>query len=1743
MTLSPIRKTTLLHSCAGAALLASLAFASGSASAQGINATGTVVQGSAQIDNMVPGTTLVTVDTQDTVIDWDPDIDPTLGVAETFLPFGNTAIFQNGSNNTNFAVLNRIMPGPGGNPALFQGLVQAFLNDLVTGAQTPGGFVAFYSPTGIIVGPTGRFEVPQLMLTTQAVDISTISNFANGTGAILLNGNTGSIDLQAGSTFVGTPEDSFLIVASPQINMAGDAFYNGSIAYVASTSVQMTHSSGLFDIIIVGGVGGGQVITHTGSSGGPSSTGAGDEHVIYGVTQGAIGGGGVSMLFSGNLGFQPAASAAVVNGDIILSANYNVFGRTVDGDDNRQGADSFFDGRSQVPGVSGDILLEGITATSNFLAIASDQVNLDATGASSSFSADLSLVGRTQAVINAANGNDVTVDGDLFVSARNYGLITQGNIGIDATGGFASVRAGVDSGIIVLGETMVAASALPGFDFFTNTAGAGTGGQAQILAEGGFIDLQGNVRMESYARFDPGAFSFPPSGYGAMQGGQVQFLATEDGGLNTLGSLTIDASAEGPSIDAADASLASNVTGGNITVGVGTNSGSVSIAGDVSASANANILTQAFATGTGPFANGGTVNFSVIDLGTLTMGGNVSGTANAFIGAITGGGSAGSASGGSAVLSAIGGDIDITGSLSLAALGQGGDGEIGGDAFGGDANILVNNGNVSIGGTTSASADSTGGTGASDGGNGNGGNASIVVSGGSLTTTGQTTVSASGSGALGAAGGDGTGGIGFLGVDNGGTWTANGIFANTNGFAAPGQDGDGGFAAGGELSIFLGNGGTLNLTGFSNFSSTGAAAGGDTTSGDGVSAAGGSVSLTVDNATLNGATATLDMIASATGGAVDTAGFTGGSASGGDVSIAIQNGGTASLNLLGVESRGTGGNGVDGSSGGGADGGSVDVLVDGTGSDLTTADDFIITTRADGGDTTSAGINGGTADGGTIGVSVSNGANVDIGGQFDGRTSALGGVGPQGGDAFGGSATFTATDSNVTIGDDFSLQSDAGSGFDPSGTGAGGNATGGDASLLIDNSTFTASNSTGALDADAIAGGSAGAGVGGDATGGTTLVDISNGSVVDLGVDFGLFALAVTGGSNGGDGGDGIGGDNRMLISGGSDVTVGQLIYETTVTGNNGATGGNATGGSNLLDISGSDFTSNELIMFAAVVTRPDNAVGTGGSAIVRLSDGAQASFGDTYLEAFAEAVGANATSNSGSIIIETVGGGLPSFATFGSTEFFNDALGGVTNTAGLIQVNAVNGELDFTELLITNLGNVANATPSQITADNGAVRIVDLLDFVSFGDIVFTYANDGTILGGVGPDSLTALFNVTATDGTIFIDGDSTIIRSFGAQTLNLTSDDIEVGADTRFGGNDVNLTSTDTDNAALIGGTTAGAGYTLLADEAVAIDGINLTILLPGVTSATVDAVVDDVTFLGSGGQRFANINLFVDGSLDIIGALNFSSLLSGDTLNIAVEQNVRIVLPTGSINLDDGGSGIAGDLLISGTSFAAADPGLLATIAADPADPTIAAALLDDGGAAAASSYISAGRVEISMLDYIFGQNTGANGVYGGITVGGGGLLITQQTGAPALLNVIAFGLRDDGTGQLTNSDFFFVVEYATDLAGTYFADATFNNCVIVTQTCPTTPVDPVDPVIDIPITNQILVEQPVRPKQNIEEGAMTDSQFGFDFPSLLDAPLISEDEVIRDPVTSGTDSAVHALGLIPDEEREEEEEGAE
>jgi len=211
----PLRnRSRLMLGCGSAALALALVLTPDRAAAQGIQASGSIVTGSAEINIVDSTTTQVDILSPTAVIDWSPIIDSN-GVAFDFLRTGATAIFR-AAQGDNFAVLNRILPSPNNNIAVLNGNVIGQVRD-GTGAFVSGGFVAFYSPTGILVGDTASFDVGSLLLTTLDTTASSFESFTSG-GTLTLSGQPGStarVQINQGAQITATRENSFFAVVRP----------------------------------------------------------------------------------------------------------------------------------------------------------------------------------------------------------------------------------------------------------------------------------------------------------------------------------------------------------------------------------------------------------------------------------------------------------------------------------------------------------------------------------------------------------------------------------------------------------------------------------------------------------------------------------------------------------------------------------------------------------------------------------------------------------------------------------------------------------------------------------------------------------------------------------------------------------------------------------------------------------------------------------------------------------------------------------------------------------------------------------------------------------------------------------------------------------------------------------------------------------------------------------------------------------------------------------------------------------------------------------------------------------------------------------------------------------------------------------------------------------------------------------------------------------------------------------------
>ncbi|MEO7826177.1 MAG: hypothetical protein ABIR60_03475, partial [Allosphingosinicella sp.] len=463
-----------------------------------------------------PNTETITLDSASTIINWDPTDKVGLGTID-FLPAGNTAIFQNGPNNPNFNVLNRIVPLDPTRAIALNGTVISQLKSV--NGTVRGGTVVFYSPGGILIGSKAVIDVGSLLLTTIAPEIVNSGEFFVANRYNLNTSDPASfITVQQGATIKALEQNSYIALASPKILQQGNVQVNGAAAYVAAEKVALTINNGLFDIAVETGSSSAlNTLIHEGTTGGPASTGAGDNHRIYMVA--VPKNSAITALLSGSAGFDPAADASIVNGEIVLSAGRDVV------------TDAFVD-KPKLPPSSFEILSGAYSssirgsATADFLAGRSG--NLTVAG-------NLKLQGDAHAQL-IANSTAAVVNGDLQLRSDKFiGDVPLGGT-LDAGAGEAAILASGDALVRVTGNALLSASAQGGFDGVANLAGTGTGGTARISAAGGLVDILGNLDVAADGQAGTG--STAPAA-GTSGAGGTASLAALTGGQIVVGGTTL----------------------------------------------------------------------------------------------------------------------------------------------------------------------------------------------------------------------------------------------------------------------------------------------------------------------------------------------------------------------------------------------------------------------------------------------------------------------------------------------------------------------------------------------------------------------------------------------------------------------------------------------------------------------------------------------------------------------------------------------------------------------------------------------------------------------------------------------------------------------------------------------------------------------------------------------------------------------------------------------------------------------------------------------------------------------------------------------------------------------------------------------------------------------------------------------------------------------------------------------------
>lgn len=423
----------------------------------------TVVSGTVTIGR-TPLKDTITVASAQAVINWNPETGPLpLPPSPTpinFLPNGREAVFQGATLGQDFVVLNRILPSTN-RPISINGTVTSQIVTGFGGGPPPvatygrGGSVWFYSPGGIIAGPTSVFNVGNLILT--ANDIDAVGGLFSGAGAIRFRagaGSTSAVTVQPGAQINLTNASSYLAIVAPQVSMGGTATVNGSAAYVAAEQVDMTINGGFFSIAFLVGTDVANALTHSGTTTGPAGNGTIAMAAMPKNTA-------ITMLVGGTVGYTPAATAALQNGTVVLSAGQGLVFGTI----------------AQNPSITAANLNIGS-------GLFRSQVNAQATnivaaptgGVPLNFTSHANLTGLTSAQLRVDAGQSVTVGGNLnLVSAR---------VGI---GGTASVTVN-DGTLAVTGQTLINTNAV-GLDNPPGTGGNAVGGQSLLTVNGGTVTL------------------------------------------------------------------------------------------------------------------------------------------------------------------------------------------------------------------------------------------------------------------------------------------------------------------------------------------------------------------------------------------------------------------------------------------------------------------------------------------------------------------------------------------------------------------------------------------------------------------------------------------------------------------------------------------------------------------------------------------------------------------------------------------------------------------------------------------------------------------------------------------------------------------------------------------------------------------------------------------------------------------------------------------------------------------------------------------------------------------------------------------------------------------------------------------------------------------------------------------------------------------------------------------------------
>ncbi len=1482
--------------------------------------TPTVVTGIASItQGLTPNTDQIGINSTQVVINWLPNDVKIGGGAIDFLPVGSTALFAPAATKlagapTNYTVFNRILPVDPTRAVQFNGTVQSRLQTIGFSGQptlTPGGTVWFYSPGGIIAGPTAVFDIGSLVLTSN--DIDTTGGLLGPGGQIRFRGAAGglsAVSIAAGAQIKSTVAGSYVALVAPRVVQAGTINVTGSTALVAAEQADVTINNGLFDIAFLVGTSDANGVVHSGTTGGPAATATDPNHGVYlaAMPKNTA----ITMLVGGNLGFG-AVSAGVVNNAVVLSSGVDLVAGAPAGTAATPTALGTININANITGAA-TLFSSGVLARSTGTVIADPNV----VGGSITFAGPAILAGDVAASVNASQGSTIVAQGNLSLDASSL-VGAGGNTSLSAT--FNPGLAGTQSRVTVAGNLLLNSSA-------TAKGTPSLGGNATISDNNGVISVAGATTLMTDA---------------------IGFSALDNNGDGTGGRAMITTNgAQSSLLFNADVLVSANGVGGTSAPNLGVP-----------------LLAGAGNGGTAQFSNGGgTVTFA--NKANLSLSASGLGGIGHMGNALTAAGTGGTGTGGLAAANFARGQTNFN-AIAVSATGIGGAGApggnfgppgIGGSGVGGQASLIVPaNGGTATGTSATLTASGIGGLGSfstiansgSAGGSGRGGVFNVLIAGGAFTTTLGFAANADGVGGdaggtngvanVGGVGGSGIGGAGLVTLSGGlfsvgGATLSAGAFGGNGGFGR-GNGGAGGAASGGALTLT--DSGGNNALGAISFSSTavGGAGGGAVTGsgGGGGDAVGGSGAIAF---TATETIGSLVIDASLAGGAGGTGGLNGAGGAGGGAQSkgAVQVSATnatvtiGGVTLVSQANGGLGGNGVTAAgNGGNAQAGTSQILANSGATIITTGLTINASALGGGGGsgfasnfTAGAGGAGGNGIGGTAALILNSGAvTLNTNAPFA-DTLVASGAGGAGG--LGGIGT---CDCSGTIDNGVGGAGGAGGG------GTGGNATvrlsGATAALALNNPLIVSAAGIGGLGSDGGANGklattAAGSfgGNGGAGNGGSSLFTVLGGNVngvVTVTLDAhgqagngGVGTIGAVGGT-GGNGGDATGGtaalvvdpsvfkvDTLMLdasatsgtggVGGNGSTTAAGIIDVTTPqagNGGQGGNGGNATGGSAVTQVIGSALMSATTTLDAS---GNGGDAGLGGVALANMiNTGAPGTLTANYLNGLALA--GVAKGGSAKIALSDGPANTVSNASLGDTAIDVSGNGGNVYRATATLNNGV--VQDFASFTSSPFGQVGGrADVSYMSAIGGGGLQFTNLNVNAFG------LDDGSLIGG----GVRGIYIANQTDPLI-VTGATTLSAPFFGHI------GIAIGGTGTFRAGDLNAQAGDI----TVSYAPQGAPATTRAIDATSIV-MNATNTINAAPTTLITSAGDTMLTTTNGAISFGTIGA---GGNATINALNSS--ISGTTLT-ANNAFVGNELGGGNVtvtNLTTLGSAIIGTNFING------------------------------------------------------------------------------------------------------------------------------------------------------------------------------------------------------------------------------------